>query len=371
MGHLYAPPPKKQFRQEYPPLVSVIIPAHNEAVGIRKTIYSIIDSDYRNFEIIIIDDGSTDNTLEVANRVRESFGEEIIVIKSKSNRGKANALNTGIIRATGEIVITIDADSYVKPNTISELIKALNDPQYNVATGTIEVGNPKNLINFVQYFEYIFGFHFKKTQFLNNSLYIFPGAITAFRKKSIIEVGLFEDYSVTEDFDVSLKLINAGNKVVHVDKAVCITEGASTFKGLVNQRTRWRHGYFQCMRERRKSLERSKLGFYLYFIEIPLGILGVVELLLFPFLLILLISQIVIYSNPFVFLVNYLLLPIGCLLLISGKIKKDIKLLFIILFLPFIFSIANAVEFISLLKALFRFTFNKQTHWTKWNRVGI
>lgn len=227
------------------------------------------------------------------------------------------------------------------------------------------------MVSLVQYFEYIFGFHFKKTQFINNSLYIFPGAITAFRKNAVIEVGLFEDYSVTEDFDISLKLVNSGHKVIHVDKAVCVTEGASTFKGLIDQRTRWRHGYFQCLRERRGTLDKNILGFYLSYIELPLSFFGILELLLFPILLVLLVTQIIIYFNPWVFFVYYLLLPFGSLLLLSGKVKQDTGSYLGVLILPLLFLIANTIEFISLLKALFRFSFNKETQWTKWKRTGI
>lgn len=370
MGHLYVPR-KGKIDIIHPPLVSVIIPAHNEEVGIAKTINSLLDSEYRDLEIIVVDDGSTDRTYEVATKIKKSFSDDIVVIKSMTNRGKASALNTGILNAKGEIVITIDADSYVKPGSILELVRALSDPRYNVATGNVIIGNPNNLVSLVQYFEYVFGFHFKKTQFINDSLYIFPGAITAFRKSAVIDVGLFEGYSVTEDFDISLKLVNSGNKVIHVNEAVCVTEGASTFKGLVDQRTRWRHGYFQCLRKRRSTLDRNILGFYLYYIELPLGFFGILELLLFPLLVILLFTQIVIHFNPLVFLVYYLLLPFACLLLIFGKIENNPKRYIMVLTVPILFFVANTIEFIALLKALFRFSFNKETQWTKWERVGV
>lgn len=130
VGHLYISN-KSRLDNNYSPLVSAIIPAHNEEVGITKTIHSILDSDYRNLEIIIVDDGSTDKTYEVANQISELWSGKIVIIRSTSNRGKASALNTGILSSKGEIVVTIDADSYVKPESISELVKALSDSTYN------------------------------------------------------------------------------------------------------------------------------------------------------------------------------------------------------------------------------------------------
>lgn len=372
-GFLYVAPSNKtsSMIKNYRPLVSIIIPAWNEEVGIAKTIRSVMRNSYKNVELIIIDDGSDDETkkqvLCVKNRYYKN-GHKIRLI-SQQNTGKAGALNTGINLAIGEIVITLDGDSYLTNQSVRELVMAMSDPSYSVAMGEIVVGNTKTLIGKVQHYEYLIGFHFKRSQHIFNSAYIFPGALTAFRLSVLKQIGKFESYSSTEDLDISMRIKAEGYKIAYVDSATCITEGATTFRGLLNQRTRWRHGFIDCIIRRRDFVWSMSKGKYLSFVDFPLSIIGVIEILFYPFVLVFLVYQLFLHPYVPILILSYALLPFVFFLLSS--LRTDSKFsLEVALLMPMAMSIINVIEYIALIKSISRTIRRKKTTWTVWQRTG-
>ncbi len=372
IGFLYSSA-KLKVQCDYAPLVSVVIPAWNEEIGIKKTVQSVFDSTYSNLEIIVVDDGSTDKTLELLKVLSTEYPKLRFI--HQENKGKANALNTGINNSKGEIIITIDADSYIDENAIQRLIEVLSNNNYDAAIGSVTVANENNFLASIQYFEYRFGFHLKKTQSIFNSIYILPGALTAVRKSIALQVNLFEDYSKTEDFDFSLKLKSIGSKIVYIEDAICYTEGASTINGLINQRTRWRHGFLQCILKRKNFILNRKKGIYLTYIEFPLALWGIIDILLYPlFLSLILIASFNSGSLINIFLF-YIVMPYAFFLISEPgkepeKFKK--KNQYIQMFMiPIMFTVVNIIEFIALMKALYRLFTRRETSWTNWTRVGI
>lgn len=150
----------KSFRLNNP-LVTIIIPAWNEEVGISKTIKSALRDKYVNKEIIVVNDGSTDNTLMIAKKFQEKYPQVLRVI-DQPNGGKASALNHGIAVSKGEIIVTLDADSYIYPKTISEIVKSFTKDGADAVVGKIEIGNTNTLVGLAQYFEFMFGFTLRK-----------------------------------------------------------------------------------------------------------------------------------------------------------------------------------------------------------------
>lgn len=372
-GFLYIKP--RTFSKNYKPLVSVIIPALNEECGIQKTIRSVMSNSYKNIEIIVINDGSTDATLNMTEEIKNRYPKNGSTIKiiSQPNQGKASALNNGIKASQGEIIVTIDADSYIAKSALKKLVACLGSKEYDVAIGQIVVGNTKTLVGTIQFFEYLFGFHFKRSQHIFGSIFIFPGALTAVRKELIEEVGYFEDYSSTEDLDLSMKVKAGGHKVGYVEDAVCVTEGASDIRGLINQRTRWRHGFLQCALRRNDFTRKSNKGLYLSFVDFPLALLGVLEIYLYPLFLVFIYSQIffaVVSGNVAVVLISYLLLPYVFFMLSEGRLKKNDKSLKYVVLIPVLFSFVNMIEFIALIKATYRMLTRRKTAWTRWQRSG-
>lgn len=372
-GFLYVRPQKKHkyFSIINNSLVSVIVPAWNEQVGILKTLESVKNSIYPNIELVVVDDGSSDETFKIINNFRAENPKMKTIAISQPNSGKANALNNGIRNANGEVIITLDADSFLEPKAISALMSTFKNDDYDVAIGQIIVGDSKSFIGDIQFFEYIFGFHLKKSQHVLNSIFIFPGALTAIRKSVFDNVGYFEDYSSTEDFDFSLKVRQHGLKAVYVEDAICVTEGASTINGLINQRTRWRHGFLDCIVHHDSFLTNTKKGFYLTFFEFPLALWGIVDLIFYPIFLFFIVHQSIISVDKSIVLLSFLLLPAIFIFLAWDRIKINDRRLKYIIFLPLILTFINVIEFIAFFKAFWRLLNNEKTIWTSWNRKGI
>ena len=167
--------------ENYEPSVSVIVPAYNEEMVIEATLRSLLASDYENFEIIVVDDGSMDRTSEV---VREKFGNEPRVrLFTEPNAGKANALNFGLRYATGEIIIALDADTVFAPHAISALAHRFYDPQMGAVAGNAKVGNRINIVTRWQALEYITSQNMDRRAFASlNCITVVPGAVGAWRR---------------------------------------------------------------------------------------------------------------------------------------------------------------------------------------------
>ena len=371
-GFLYVAPAKKQPRRGYWPLVSVVIPAWNEEVGIVKTLKSVMASTYRNIEIIVIDDGSTDSTIRRVKRYKQRYDRKNsrIHLISQDNTGKAAALNKGIAKASGELIVTLDADSYLAPKSIAELVRTMANPNYAVAIGEIVVGNTKNLIGQIQHYEYLMCFHFKRAQHMFNSAYIFPGALTAFRASVLKEIGEFAAYSSTEDLDISMRIKAKGYQVAYVDTAVCITEGASSLQSLLSQRIRWRHGFISCGLKQSDFVWSTKKGRYLSFVDYPLAIIGIFEVLLYPLIITFVLLQLIVHMVVPLAVLSYLLLVFILYLLSNLRDDTHVSPPKAAL-MPLALSVVTLIEYIALLVSLYRIVRKQQPTWTAWNRRGV
>lgn len=370
-GFLYVAPSTKRSYRGYRPLVSIVIPAWNEEVGVLKTIKSVMASSYQHLEIILIDDGSTDSTRRRVLRYKQRFdrNDKYIRLISQDNNGKASALNTGIAVATGELIITLDADSYLTRDSVQELVRVMANEDYAAAIGEIVVGNTKSILGQMQHYEYLVCFHLKRAQHIFNSAYIFPGALTAFRASVLKDTGSFESYSSTEDLDISMRIKAKGYQVAYVDRAMCITEGATSLRGLLNQRIRWRHGFIACALKRREFVWSTQKGRYLSFVDFPLAIIGIFELLLYPFILFLLVQQLLFHLAIPILILSYSLLVFVLLLL--GSLRDEAKISpGKALLMPIALSVIAMLEYIALLISLYRIMLRKETTWTVWRRTG-
>jgi len=362
----------------YNPFVTVVVPAWNEEVGIRKTVESVLKSTYKNLEIIVINDGSKDNTRHIVEKIVSANNGKVRLL-NQENKGKFEALNNGIRHAKGEIVVTIDGDSYIYPDGVQYLVEGLSDQKYDATVGKIIVGKPDsngitkpmNLLGIIQFFEYMFGYHMKKTQHNNNSIYILPGAFAAIRKSAIEKAGYYEGYSKTEDFDISMKLRMNGSKISYIDAALCVTEGAPDMKGLIDQRTRWRHGFLVCLLNRKGYILNTKKGKFLTYVDFPLVLLGLVDIFLYPIFFVFIALQVATSGDWPVLILFYIIMPYAYLLMFDTEIVKYKNLLKYLPIIPILFSVINLVEYIALLKAIYRIVRKRETYWTNWVRLGI
>jgi cellulose synthase/poly-beta-1,6-N-acetylglucosamine synthase-like glycosyltransferase/peptidoglycan/xylan/chitin deacetylase (PgdA/CDA1 family)/spore germination protein YaaH len=253
--------PRRQIASEkYLPSVSVIVPAYNEALVIKQTIASLLAQDYGgDVEILVVDDGSSDATYAVA---RGAFGADPrVAIHAKPNGGKASALNYGIARARGEIVVGLDADTLFRCDTLRKLITPLSDPAVGAVAGNAKVGNRVNLITRWQAIEYVVSQNLDRRAFsLLNCITVVPGAVGAWRKSLVGEVGGFSEDTLAEDQDLTLAIRRNGASIAYADNAIAYTEAPDSFAGLAKQRFRWSFGTLQCMWKHRDALFRPRYG---------------------------------------------------------------------------------------------------------------
>ena len=230
-------------------LVSVIIPAFNEEKTIEKTLRAVLDSNYPNLEVIVVNDGSTDKTAEVVTPyVVKSRG--MVRLINRPNGGKAAAINTGLLFARGDVIVCVDADTIVTRSAISNLVSYLKPEEVVGAAGNVKVGNRVNLLTRLQALEYVRGLNIRRRAFdVLNTILVIPGAIGAFKREAVSLVGTYTKDTVTEDMDETFKLVKTRLRVVYASRAVAYTEAPSTFKGFLRQRKRWYGGILQVLKK--------------------------------------------------------------------------------------------------------------------------
>ncbi len=224
--------------------VSIIVPGYNEEITAPKTVENLLLTDYPDFEIIFVDDGSKDNTY--ANILALYGDHPRVKVLTKPNGGKASALNYGIAYATGDILVCIDADTVLKTDAVSLMVDYFSDPKVAAVAGNVKVGNRMNLLTRWQSIEYITSQNFDRRAYSYvNAIMVIPGAIGAFRRDAVEKVGLFTTDTLAEDCDLTLRLLREGYKVQSCNRAQAFTEAPETLKMLLKQRFRWTFGIMQ------------------------------------------------------------------------------------------------------------------------------
>jgi cellulose synthase/poly-beta-1,6-N-acetylglucosamine synthase-like glycosyltransferase/peptidoglycan/xylan/chitin deacetylase (PgdA/CDA1 family) len=239
--------------EPYEPAVSIVVPALNEAVGIERAVRSLEASDYPDFEIIVVDDGSTDGTGELVERLRLP-GVKVV---RQPNLGKPAALNRGIDAARHDIVAMVDADTIFEPGTLRQLVQPLRESDVGAVSGNTKVGNRRRLLGRWQHIEYVMGFNLDRRLYdVLQCMPTVPGAVGAFRRSALQGVGGVSGATLAEDTDLTLALGRAGWRVVYVENARAWTEAPASLRALWRQRFRWSYGTLQAVWKHRAALWR-------------------------------------------------------------------------------------------------------------------
>jgi len=256
-----------QFDPGYRPHVSILIAAYNEEKVINRTIESLLNNGYDAMEIIVIDDGSKDRTLEV---VRERFADQSkIVILTQPNGGKSAALNNGIRHAKHELLVAVDADTLFAPGAIEKLARHFADPKIGAVSGNARVGNKSNWITRFQSIEYVYGFNLDRRALdYLNAITVVPGAVGAWRKRAVLDCGGFLHDTLAEDTDLTLAIRRRGFVIRYEQDAIAYTEAPEDTKSLLKQRFRWVFGTLQASWKHRDALFVPKYG-TLGFVALP------------------------------------------------------------------------------------------------------
>jgi len=244
---------------EPPPGVTVLIPAHNEESVIVQTVQSVLLSDLSDIRVIVVDDGSTDRTLDL---LQSNFGDNHSVqILHQVNRGKAAALNNALSYAQTAFVVTIDADTEIEADAIRKLLRHFSDPKVGAVAGNVKVGNRSRWLTRWQALEYITSQNMEKRAFdLLNCITVVPGALGAWRKEAIEAVGGITADTVAEDADLTIAIRRMGWRVTYDEEAIAWTEAPETPGQLIRQRFRWTFGTLQSFWKHSDTLFRPKYG---------------------------------------------------------------------------------------------------------------
>ena len=250
---------------EYAPRVAVLIPAYNEEKVIVRTIRSVMMSNYKNLRIIVIDDGSSDNTYDIA---RDAYPNDIasgrLTVMTKPNGGKADALNYALERTDEDIYVGIDADGVIAHDAITNLVPHFANPKIGAVAGNAKVGNRVNLWTRWQALEYITSQNFERRALdLFDVVMVVPGAIGAWRTAAVREGGGYHTNTVAEDADLTMNLLEQGYQVIYEDRALAFTEAPVNANGLMRQRFRWSFGILQAIFKHRGAItKRRAMGLF-------------------------------------------------------------------------------------------------------------
>lgn len=266
---------KRNFKLGNVKTVSIIIPAYNEEKSIARTINSALELDYPKdlMEIIIIDDGSKDDTYRIA-KTFVSLNHPVVKVLTKKNGGKGSALNYGIANCKSEIVLTMDADTFAKPDSLKEMIKLFHDDYVMAVTPSMGIHNPKTIWQRVQQIEYYLGVFLRQSFASVNAMHITPGAFSAYRRKFFVDYGGYDEHNLVEDLEIALRIQSHNYSIENSAKSVVYTISPKTFKQLMVQRRRWYVGLVQNLWNYRRlfGFKNGPLGVMV----LPVAVIGVI-----------------------------------------------------------------------------------------------
>jgi len=234
-----------------PPPVTILVPAHNEEGVIREMIHRLSELTYPNYEVVVVNDGSTDGTAAILDRLAAKYAGWLRVLHLKTNVGKARALNRAIEYSRAEFIVTIDADCILEKDALQFFVgHLLSSKRVGAVTGNARVRNRTTLLGKIQVGEYSFVIGMiKRAQRIYGRVLTVSGAITAYRKRALLAVGCFDPDTVTEDIDVTWKLHEKFWEIRYEPRALCWVLVPETIKGLWGQRVRWAQGGIEVIRK--------------------------------------------------------------------------------------------------------------------------
>ncbi|MGQ2995962.1 poly-beta-1,6-N-acetyl-D-glucosamine synthase [Variovorax sp.] len=230
------------------PLVSVIVPCFNEGERVQEVIEQLMRSHYPNYEVIAVNDGSSDDTGAILDALATRYGQ-LRVVHHATNQGKAVALNTAAVLANGEYILGVDGDALVDPDAIAWMLThMLHSERVGAVTGNPRIRGRTTLLGRMQVGEFSSNIGLiKRTQQLAGRLFTVSGVLSMFRRNALLDVDFWSPDVMTEDIDISWKLQLKDWRVRYEPRALCWILMPETVRGLYRQRQRWATGGIQTL----------------------------------------------------------------------------------------------------------------------------
>ena len=252
--HVRQPVPESRARRARLPDVSIIVPAFNEQEGIAACVRSLAAANYPDLDIVVVDDGSTDDTAAVV----AGLALPNVRLVTQPNAGKPAALTKGIHEALHDILILVDADTVFEPDAVRALVVPFGQDDVGAVSGNTKVGNRRGMLGRWQHIEYVMGLNLDRRMFdVLHCMPTVPGAIGAFRREALEDVGGVGDDTLAEDTDLTMAICRAGWRAVYAADARGWTETPATLGQLWRQRYRWCYGTMQAMWKHRGAIWQS------------------------------------------------------------------------------------------------------------------
>ncbi len=258
------------------PKVAVIVPCWNEETTIAGTVESLLSLDYpqEKLSLVLVNDGSADGTAAVFERF--SAHPQITAIH-KENGGKFSAMNAGIEHtADAELVGFLDADSFVAPDALREIVAAFEESDVAAVTASMSIHQPRTLLQRMQYAEYSLSITLRHVLASINGLYVTPGPFSFYRRSVFTELGLFKHAHLAEDMEMAMRIQRAGRRIGNAIRARVYTKGPPTFKRLLKQRIRWTTGFLRNLLFDYRDLIGNRNNAVLGMLILPLGLAAIV-----------------------------------------------------------------------------------------------
>lgn len=373
-------------KASYRPKISVIIPAYNEELGVIRTLDSVLANSYSNKQVIVVNDGSKDKTLTKLRNFQRKHPGQVVVV-NQENAGKAAAINRAVkFWATGTLVMVLDADSLLHPDAISNMVKHFRDRRVIAAASNVKVIPTNKILGLAQRIEYLISYRMKRALTVLKMEYIIGGVGSTFRKSLLLKAGLYDTDTMTEDIDLTLKLIkihgNRHNKIHYAADSIAYTEHVLNFKSLVRQRYRWKYGRFQSLIKNRSLFfnEDDKYTRRLTLYQLPYALFGEVVLLVEPLLVAYILFVAFRFADISSLLSVYAIVTTYIFFMLLGEdsesLKSKISLSFVIPFMYIVLYVLTIVELFALLKSvahskqLFSKSSIKEVSWEHVERSG-
>jgi len=348
-------------KRSYQPWISVIVPAYNEELGIVRCLDSLVSNDYSRFEVIVVNDGSSDKTASKIRAFQSKHKGFKLRLRNQKNAGKAAAINNGVKFARGSLIMVLDADSVLAPNAIAEVPKYFADSSTVLAAANVKVLDDGRLLSLVQRYEYLISYRSKKALNTYNMEYIIGGVGSTFRKRLFEKVGGYDVDTITEDIDFTLKVLRKGSKkqnLGYMSSVHAYTEGVMTVRDLVTQRYRWKYGRMQSFLKNKELFFNNSRRYdkRLTHYQLPYSLWAEVMFTLEPLLITYFIAVVVIYSDAITLLGAYAVTTILIawnIIMDESETRASKKKLLPLAFMQYpLFFILSYVEYAALVKSI-------------------